>query len=41
MAICSSILAWKITWIKELEGYSPWGHKESDRIYQLSTHTQF
>ena len=27
MAIRSSILAWKILWT---EGYSPWGHKESD-----------
>ena len=27
MAIRSSILAWKIPWT---EGYSPWGHKESD-----------
>ena len=25
----SSILAWKISWTEELEGCSPWGHKES------------
>ena len=22
--------AWKIPWVEELIGYSPWGHKESD-----------
>ena len=26
----SSIFAWRIPWTKELMGYSPWGHKESD-----------
>ena len=26
----SSILAWKTPWVEE-PGYSPWGHKESDR----------
>ena len=30
MATHSSILAWKIPWMEELVGYSPWGHKESD-----------
>ena len=34
MASCSFILAWKIPWTEEpgglLEGYSSWGHKESD-----------
>ena len=30
MAACSSILAWKIPWTKETEGYSPRGHKELD-----------
>ena len=24
---------------RSLEGYSPWGHKESDMTEQLSTHT--
>jgi len=24
---------------KSLEGYSPWGHKESDTTKQLSTHS--
>ena len=32
----SSILAWKIPWTEEPEGYSPWGHKESDTTKQLS-----
>ena len=31
MATHSSIPAWEIPWTEELEGYSPWGHKESDR----------
>ena len=30
----SSILAWEIPW--SLEGYSPWGHKESDLTKQQS-----
>ena len=30
MATRSSILAWRLPWIEELGGYSPWGHKESD-----------
>ena len=30
MATHSSILSWKIQWMEELVGYSPWGHKESD-----------
>ena len=43
MATHSSILAWRIPWTKErsLEGYSPWGHKESDTAYQLNTHAQW
>ena len=28
MAACSSILAWKIPWTEEPDGYSPWGCKE-------------
>ena len=28
MATHSSILAWRIQWTEELEGYSPWGGKE-------------
>ena len=27
----SIILAWRISWTEEPSGYSPWGHKESDR----------
>ena len=30
MATHSSTLAWKIPWMEEHGGYSPWGHKESD-----------
>ena len=37
MATHSSILAWKIPWTEEPEGYSPWGHKESDVAERLST----
>ena len=40
MALHSSVLAWKIPGQRSLEGYSPWGHKESDMIQQLThTHT--
>ena len=35
----SSILAWKISWIEELGGYSPWGCKESDTTEHTHTHT--
>ena len=30
MATHSSIPAWKIPWIEESGGLSPWGHKELD-----------
>ena len=30
MATRSNILAWRIPWTEEPDGYSPWGHKESD-----------
>ena len=30
MATHSSILAWRIPWMRSLAGYSPWGHKELD-----------
>ena len=34
----SSILAWRIpTDKRRLEGYSPWGHRESDRTERLNT----
>ena len=37
MATHSSILAWKIPWTEDPGGlYSPWGHKESDKIEQLT-----
>ena len=34
----SSIFVWKMRWTDELSSYSPWGHKDSDMIEQLSTH---
>ena len=30
-----SILTWKIPWMDELEGYSPWGRKELDMTESL------
>ena len=41
MATHSNILAWKIPWTEKPSRlqYSPWGHKESDMIERLSTHT--
>ena len=38
MATCSSILAWKINAQRNLVGYSPWGHKESDMTERLHFH---
>ena len=32
MATHSSILFWKIPWMRSLVGYSPWGPKELDMI---------
>ena len=41
MAIHSSNFAWKIPGTEGPVGYSPWGHKKSDRTEGLSTqHTQ-
>jgi len=37
VATHSSILAWKIPWTEEPEGYSQWGRKESDTTERLST----
>ena len=34
MATHSSILAWKTPWTEELDGYSPWGHRQSDMTEQ-------
>ena len=36
MATHSSILAWRIPWAEELEGYSPWGCKDSGMTEQLT-----
>ena len=33
----SSILAWRIPWTEEPEGYSPGGRKESDMTERLGT----
>ena len=38
MAPHSSTLAWKIPWMEELVGYSPWGRKESDTTERLQCH---
>ena len=38
MAPHSSTLAWKIPWMEEPGGYSPWGRKESDMTEQLHFH---
>ena len=35
----SSILVWKIPWIRSLVGYRPWGHRQSDTTEKLNTHT--
>ena len=32
----SSILAWRILWMQEPGGYSPWGRTESDATERLS-----
>ena len=36
MGTHSSILAWRIPWMRSLEGYIPWGHKESDTTEWLT-----
>ena len=36
MTTHSSILAWRIPWIEELVGYSPWGCIESDMTERLT-----
>ena len=38
MAPHSSTLAWKIPWMEEPVGCSPWGRKESDTTEQLHFH---
>ena len=37
MVTHSSILAWRIHGQRNLVGYSPWGHKESDMTEWLTT----
>ena len=36
MATHSSILAWRIQWMRSLTGYSLWGRKESDTTERLT-----
>ena len=36
MATHSNILAWRIPWIEELAGCSPWGCKELDMTERLT-----
>ena len=36
MATHTSILAWRIPWTRNLVGYSPWDHKESDTTERLT-----
>ena len=38
LEIHSSILAWKIPWMVECVGYSPWSGKELDTTEQLYFH---
>ena len=38
MATHTSILAWKIPWMEEPGGYSPWDRKELDRTEGLHFH---
>ena len=38
MSTHSSILAWKIPWMEEPGGLSPWGRKESDMTERLHFH---
>ena len=38
MATPSGTLAWKMPWMEELSGYSPWGCKESDTTERLHFH---
>ena len=41
MAPNSSSLAWKIPWMEEPVGCSPWGHQESDTTERLHFHFSF
>ena len=39
MATHFGVLAWRILWAEEVEGYRPWGCKESDTT-EATYHTQ-
>jgi len=41
MATHSNILVWRIPWTGNLVIYTPWGHKESDMIEQLTLSLSF
>ena len=41
MTTHAGILAWRITWIEELDGLQSMGHKESDVTEQLTEHIVF
>ena len=36
-----SILAWKIPWREEPDGYSPWGHEELDMTEHRTQHKYY
>ena len=36
LATHASVLTWKIPWTEKPEGYSPWGHKESDTTERVT-----
>ena len=36
----SSVLGWRIPWTEEPEGYSPWGHSQT-QLKLLSTHALY
>ena len=41
MAIHSRILSWKVSWLRSLVGYSPWGGKELDTTERFHFHFHF
>ena len=41
MATHTSILAWRIPWMRSLVSYSPWAHEELDKTEQLSLFSLF
>ena len=41
MATHSSVLAWRIPWTEEPDGYSPWGRKESETTEHVYTRLEW